>query len=168
MSQTDVLEPSDSFESNKPVQKRRVVNAIWQPFLHFKLLMYMLGTTAIVAILLGAFLYFAFSDLIAVVTSQTDETSYYGEMIEIQLVHLFRYCGALFVLYIVLLAAVCVAYTHRLVGPIRPFGRQVDSLAQGDYSARITLRRGDLDLYTEFAEKLNHLAVNLETKERHR
>lgn len=168
MSQTDVLEQVDHPDSDRPVQKRRVVNAVWQPFLHFKLLMYMLGSTAVVAVLLGAFLYFAFSDLIAVVTSQTDQTSYYGEMIEIQLVHLFRYCGALFVLYILLLAAVCVAYTHRLIGPLRPFSRQVDALSKGDYSARITLRRGDLDMYNEFAEKLNELAVNLDTREKQR
>jgi len=152
-------------DSEAPAHKRRIINAVWQPFLQFKLLMYMLGSTAIVAVLLGAFLYFAFSDLINVVTGKTEATSYYGEMIEIQLIHLFRYCGALFVLYILLLAAVCVAYTHRLIGPLRPFTRHVEALAQGDYSSRVNLRKGDLEMYTEYAEKLNELAINLNARD---
>jgi len=165
MSHSEVLDQSAvQTEQQSPAQKRRVVNAIWAPFLQFKLLMYMLGTTALVAVLLGAFLYFAFSDLIQVVTGNSETTSYYGEMIEIQLIHLFRYCGALFVLYIVLLAAVCVTYTHRLIGPLRPFTRHVESLADGDYSSRVNLRKGDLEMYNEYAEKLNTLAEKLEAK----
>ena len=151
----------------RPAQKRKVVNAIWQPFVQFKLLMYMLGTTAVVAVLLGGFLYFAFSDLVAAVAGANEGSGYYGEMAEIQLVHLFRYCGALFVLYVLLLATVCVAYTHRLIGPLRPFTRHVEALARGDFSSRVQLRKGDLDMYVEYAEKLNQLAVNLETRDRH-
>jgi nitrogen fixation/metabolism regulation signal transduction histidine kinase len=166
MSHSNVLDHNAVPQPKSAPQKRRVVNAIWQPFLQFKLLMYMLGSTAIVAVLLGAFLYFAFSDLIEVIASQSDSTSYYGEMIEIQLVHLFRYCGALFVLYILLLATVCVAYTHRMIGPIRPFTRHVDSLLSGDYSSRVNLRKGDLDMYVEYGDKLNQLAVSLDMKEK--
>jgi len=165
MSHSNVLDQGAvQTEKKSRAQKRRVVNAVWVPFLQFKLLMYMLGTTALVAVLLGAFLYFAFSDLIQVVTGNSKTTSYYGEMIEIQLIHLFRYCGALFVLYIVLLAAVCVTYTHRLIGPLRPFTRHVESLADGDYSSRVNLRKGDLEMYNEHAEKLNTLAEKLEAK----
>lgn len=123
--------------------------------------MYMLGSTALVALLLGAFLYFAFNDLIAVINDSSETTSYYGEMIEIQLVNLVRYCGALFILYILLLAAVCVSYTHRLVGPLRPFTRQVEAMIDGNYKSRITLRKGDLQLYNEYADKLNELAKKL-------
>ena len=148
-------------------QKRRLGNAVWQPFMQFRLLFYMLGSTAIVAVLLGTFLYFAFSDLIEVVAGSTDQSdNYYSEMIEIQLVHLFRYCGALFVLYILLLATVCVAYTHRLIGPFRPFSRHVDALTGGDYTHRIQLRKGDLPMYTEYAQKLNMLAEDLQRRER--
>jgi len=166
MSHTEALDQS-ALSADELTQQRKVVNAVWQPFLQFKLLMYMLGSTALVAVLLGVFLYFAFSDLIGIFTGKVDASSYYGEMIEIQLVHLFRYCGALFVLYILLLAAVCVAYTHKLLGPLRPFSRHVEALARGDYSSRVTLRKGDLDNYLEYADRLNELAVSLETKEKH-
>ncbi|MFK8080445.1 MAG: hypothetical protein AB8B97_09180 [Granulosicoccus sp.] len=168
MSHPNALENSATqSDTGKPVQKRRVLNAVWQPFLQFKLLMYMLGSTAFVAILLAGFLYYAFSDLVSVVSGKTEPTSYYGEMIEIQLVHLFRYCGALFVLYVVLLASVCVAYTHRLIGPLRPFVRHVEKLTDGDYSSRVVLRKGDLDMYNEYAEKLNELAIKLNAQETH-
>ncbi len=168
MSHSDVLDQGAANSAKgQPAQKRRVLNAVWQPFLQFKLLMYMLGSTAIVAILLAAFLYFAFSDLVNIVTGKTEATSYYGEMIELQLVHLFRYCGALFVLYILLLAAVCVSYTHRLIGPLRPFVRHVEKLTAGDYSSRVTLRKGDLDMYNEYADKLNELAIKLNAAETH-
>ena len=167
MSHTDVLDQS-AMTADKQSQQRKVVNAVWQPFLQFKLLMYMLGSTALVAILLGAFLYFAFSDLIGIFTGKADPSSYYGEMIEIQLVHLFRYCGALFVLYILLLAAVCVAYTHKLLGPMRPFSRHVEALSKGDYSSRVVLRKGDLDSYIEYADRLNELAISLEMKDQNK
>jgi len=169
MSHSDTLPaPASIAELADPdfAQKRRLGNAIWEPFVQFKLLIYMLGSTAIVAVLLGGFLYFAFSDLIEVVTGATDGTdSYYSEMIEIQLVHLFRYCGALFVLYILLLAAVCVTYTHRLIGPFRPFSRHVDALIEGNHRHRVRLRKGDLPLYTDYAHKLNALAEKLERAE---
>ncbi len=163
MSTSDVLEQP----SNPAAQKRRVVNAFWQPFLQFKLLMYMLGLTAVVAVLLGVFLYYAFNDLISTVTLGSEARSYYAEMIDIQLVYLFRYCGALFVLYVLLLAAVCVSYTHRMIGPFRPFTRHVDAMISGNYTSRVSLRKSDLAMFTEYAEKLNQLAVSLEMKDKH-
>ena len=149
----------------KPVQQRRVLNAVWQPFLQFKLLMYLLGSTALAAILLAVFLYFTFSDLISTLTSTTESQSYYGQMIELQLVQLFTYCGALFVLYVALLASVCVIYTHRLTGPLRPFVRHVEKLTAGDYSSRVTLRKTDLEVYNDYAKKLNELALKLNATE---
>jgi len=161
MSSSEVLEQP---AAESAPQQRRVVNAIWQPFLQFKLLMYMLGLTAVVAVLLGVFLYYAFSDLIGTVAMESDSRSYYAEMIDIQLVYLFRYCGALFVLYVLLLAAVCIAYTHRLIGPFRPYTRHIDQLVKGDYTSRVNLRKGDLDMFVDFGEQLNELAAKLETQ----
>lgn len=165
MSSSQALEQKAAEEA--PKQQRKLVNAVWEPFLQFKLLMYMLGLTALVAVLLGAFLYVAFGNLIGSISTSAGGTSYYEDEINMQLIYLFRYCGALFVLYVLLLAAVCVAYTHRLVGPFRPFTRHVEQLAKGNYAHRVTLRKGDVRMLNEYAEKLNELAVHLETKEKH-
>ena len=143
-------------------QKRRALNAMLQPFLQFKLLLYMLGSTVVVALLLSAFLYFAFSEMVSELSSGTGNSMYHAEMIEIQLVHLFRYCGVLFILYVLLLAIVCVSYTHKLIGPFQPFNRHVDSMIAGDYQARVALRKGDPDLLQDYANKLNALAEKLE------
>lgn len=153
-------------QTQKPKHQRKLINAVWEPFLQFKLLMYMLGMTAFVAILLGAFLYFAFGNLIDSVSYTSGGTSYYEDEINMQLIYLFRYCGALFVMYVLLLAAVCVAYTHRLIGPFRPFSRHIDELAKGNYSHRITLRKGDVRLLNQYADKLNSFAEQLENKEK--
>ena len=149
-------------ESKSGTHKRKLTNAFWEPFQQFKLLMWMLGSTAVVAALLGAFLYVAFSDLIGAVTVNDESRSYYADMIEMQLIHLFRYCAALFALYIVLLACVCVAYTHRMIGPFQPFKRHVDQLLAGNYSSRVVLRKNDLQVFDEFSTKLNQLAVNMD------
>jgi len=164
MSTADVLQQAQS----APAQQRKLANAIWQPFLQFKLLIYLLGSTAVVALLLAVFLYFAFSDLIGSVGTGGSSQSYYAEMVEMQLVHLFRYSGALFVLYILLLATVCVIYTHKLIGPFRPYKRHLESLIAGDYSARVKLRKGDIDMFVEYANQLNQLAESLQQQERKR
>lgn len=153
-------------QQQKPKQQRKMINAVWEPFLQFKLLMYMLGMTAFVAVLLGAFLYFAFGNLIDSVSYSSGGTSYYEDEINMQLIYLFRYCGALFVMYVLLLAAVCVAYTHRLIGPFRPFSRHIDELVKGNYSHRVVLRKGDVRLLNQYAEKLNDFAEQLEKKEK--
>lgn len=150
-------------DGTKPKRhRRRLVNAIWEPFLQFKLLMWMLGSTAVVAVALGAFLYFAFGELISAVTVDDESRSYYADMIQIQLVQLFRYCAALFFLYVLLLAAVCVAYTHRMMGPLQPLKRHLDELLKGNYSSRVFVRKNDLEVFDDLAKKLNHLAVNFD------
>jgi len=167
MSVSQALEQEAATQPEKKKHQRKLINAVWEPFLQFKLLMYMLGLTAVVAVMLGAFLYFAFGNLIDSISTTTAGTSYYEDEINMQLIYLFRYCGALFVLYVLLLAAVCVAYTHRLIGPFRPFTRHVDELSKGNYAHRVILRKGDVRMLNEYADKLNELAVNLETKQKH-
>ncbi len=148
--------------SKNDKHKRKLTNAFWEPFQQFKLLMWMLGSTAVVAVLLGTFLYYAFSGLIDSVTAGEESRSFYADMIEMQLVHLFRYCAALFLLYVLLLAAVCVAYTHRMIGPFQPFKRHVNELLKGNYDSRVVLRKNDLQIFDEFSDQLNKLAVNMD------
>jgi len=103
-----------------------------------------------------------FSDLISAVTVEDSARSYYADMIQMQLVHLFRYCAVLFILYVILLAVVCVAYTHRMIGPFQPFQRHVDELVAGNYNSRVILRKNDLKTFDNFADQLNQLAINLD------
>lgn len=151
--------------STETKHKRRALNALIQPFLQFKLLLWMLGSTVIVAILLAVFLYFAFNDLFNSLYTGGDSADYYSEIVDLQLVHLLRYSVVLFIMYIALLAVVCVTYTHKLLGPLAPFNRHIDTMLAGDYSTRVHLRKNDVELYQGFAEKLNELAEKIESEQ---
>ena len=163
MSHSDVLANSENNQI-EPLsrQKRKVAKTIWQPFLQYKLLMALFGGSVVVAIALGAFLLYALSDMIGIIDTQGNSTNYYGEMIGKEMMNIFRYCGALFLLYVILLAAICITYTHKVIGPLKPIGKHIDSLIAGDYGHRIALRKNDLPLIKEQAEKLNALAATLD------
>lgn len=163
MGNSDVLTISESTNiAQAPRQRRKIAQTIWQPFLQYKLLMCLLGGSVLVAIVLGAFLLFALSDMIGIIDAQGNANNYYGEMIGKEMINIFRYCGALFTLYVILLAAICITYTHKVIGPLSPINRHIDALIAGDYQHRLTLRKKDLPLIQEQAEKLNTLAATLD------
>jgi len=145
-------------------QRRKLTETALQPFKQYRLLTWLLGATVFVALALGIFLYMAFGHIVGIVASDTQTGNYYGEMIGIQIINLFRYGGALFALYVMLLTAVCITYTQRVASPLIPFSRHVDALNQGNYSHRIQLRKNDLPMMAKHAEKLNKLAENLENR----
>lgn len=147
-----------------PRQKRKISKTIWQPFLQYKLLMTLLGSSVLVAMALGTFLLYALSDMIGIIDANGNASNYYGAMIGKEMINIFRYCGALFALYVVLLAAICITYTHKVIGPLSSINRHIDAMSEGDFKHRISLRKNDLPLIKEQAEKLNALATSLEPK----
>jgi signal transduction histidine kinase len=62
--------------------------------------------------------------------------------------------------YLLLVLAVAIVQSHRLVGPVVALRRQVEALKNGDYTARVALRRNDA--FNELADDLNELATLLE------
>jgi hypothetical protein len=63
--------------------------------------------------------------------------------------------------YLFAVAGICLAYTHRLIGPRVALVRHIEALKKGRYDARITLRRRDL-VFRDVARDLNDLAQILE------
>lgn len=63
--------------------------------------------------------------------------------------------------YVLAVAGICLAHTHRLIGPRVALLRQIDALKKGDYGARVTLREGDR-VFRDVARDLNDLAQILE------
>lgn len=57
---------------------------------------------------------------------------------------------------------VAISLSHKIYGPVVAIKRCIESLQNGDYSARLTLRQGD-DLL-ELRDALNHLAESLEKR----
>lgn len=71
-------------------------------------------------------------------------------------------------LIVELLISIPIAYyfgirqSHKIVGPMVRLKRTIDAIGQGDYSQRITLRKGDALI--DLAEKINGMAENLEKR----
>ena len=63
------------------------------------------------------------------------------------------------VIFLVASTWISVLMTHRLIGPSVAFKRQIQSLIDGDYDARCTLR--EHDAFTDVASELNRLAEAL-------
>jgi signal transduction histidine kinase len=68
--------------------------------------------------------------------------------------------------YIFAVLLLSVGYAHRMIGPMVPIRRQTEALKNGDYSARVTLRKRDA--FSELADDLNELAQVLEEQEKTR
>ena len=133
------------------VRRRSWRNSLVEPILPFKLLAGMLGSTVVVGALLAVFLRFAFAHVfISMPMLEALDFARYRSLVIV--------IAALMIIYVLLLTAICVLYTHRLTGPLRPFGRHVDALAAGDHAARVRVRRSDLPMHHEIADRLNELA----------
>lgn len=72
--------------------------------------------------------------------------------------------GVIAVAYVSAVMIACLAYSHRLLGPVVAFRRHLEALKNGDYGARIQLRKGDP--FTDVAEDLNDLTTILRTNEK--
>ncbi len=73
--------------------------------------------------------------------------------------------AALLTGYIAVVSGVCLAYTHRLIGPRIALARQISAMKRGDYTSRVKLRKHDT-VYREVARELNDLAQTLEREKR--
>jgi methyl-accepting chemotaxis protein len=67
--------------------------------------------------------------------------------------------AAKIILYMAVVAIVAVFISHRLAGPIYRFERSTESVAQGDLTHRVQLRKGDelFDLQDRFNEMIESL-----------
>lgn len=72
--------------------------------------------------------------------------------------------GVIAVAYIAAVMIACLAHSHRLLGPIVAFRRHIEALKNGDYGARVQLRKGDP--FTDVADDMNDLTTILRTNEK--
>ncbi|MDJ0847661.1 MAG: hypothetical protein QNK04_04665 [Myxococcota bacterium] len=73
--------------------------------------------------------------------------------------------GAMLVGYLALVSGVCLAFTHRMIGPRIAITRQIEALKNGSYGSRVRLRRHEV-VFRELARELNDLAQILEHSEK--
>lgn len=142
--------------------RRHLKNFLLQPLVQIRLGFYsILLAFAFSGLILGI-LYvnlFRFYDVVMELTDLRDEVT---SLLESYLVETVWWVAGCIILYLLVNIVVSVFYTHRLVGPTFAFRRQIAALMNGNYKARITLRKGDA--FLEVAEDLNKLAEHMENR----
>jgi signal transduction histidine kinase len=73
--------------------------------------------------------------------------------------------AAILVGFVLTMLGFCVAYTHTLIGPTVSLRRQVQSIKNGNYQARIQLRKSDA-AHQGLADDLNELALVLQNAQK--
>jgi len=138
-------------------QQRKTVNLLLQPGVQLKLPLYFLTIT----LLFGGLMALAVSDAYRslFLTIAAEQPAYMERILHAQTQDLLIVSGMLMIGYLLTVLAVAIVVLHRVVGPTVALRRQVEALKNGDYSARVTLRRHDS--FSELADDLNELALLL-------
>ncbi len=144
--------------------RRRTKNFVLQPLLQLKLPAYLLLLTFAFAFLFSVHSYVNFERLYTIMLQHTDQPAYFERVIEAQTANFKIVSASMSVAYVMLMLAITVMYTHRLVGPTVAFRRHIENIKNGDYASRIALRRSDA--FNEVATELNELAQMLEASEK--
>lgn len=146
-------------------KKRNLKTLIIEPFKQMKLGVYVLALAlAFVSLTAWVFLN-AFSEQYKHVMEifQVVDPNFQWELVtnDVFYTNVIR-LGVLLVSFVVLLFAVVFRVTHKYYGPLVSIERFVESMANGDYSQRVIIRRGDE--LQELANRLNLMAENLESR----
>jgi hypothetical protein len=140
--------------------RRRKVNLLLQPALQLKLPVFLLIITLGFAAFQVAHGYFAYNRLFETVLKEAGQPPMLEELLRGQTRDFLEVSAELVVAYIAVVILLSVTYAHRMIGPTVAFRRQVEAMKNGDYAARVHLRKGDA--FTELGDDLNELAGILE------
>jgi methyl-accepting chemotaxis protein len=140
--------------------RRYKMNLLLQPALQLKLPALLVIITLGFVALQVAHTQFAYGKLFEIVLEEAGRPPFLEDLLRDQTGDYLEVSGAFTVLYFLVVVILSVAYAHRMVGPMVPIRRQIEALKNGDYSARVTLRKRDA--FGELAEDLNELTRMLE------
>ena len=142
------------------LHRRHKINLLLQPALQLKLPALLLIITLGFVALQVAHTQFAYGKLFDIVLEEAGRPLFLEDLLRDQTGDYLEVTGAFTVLYIVVVVILSVAYAHRMIGPMVPIRRQIEALKNGDYSARVTLRKRDA--FGDLAADLNELTRMLE------
>ncbi len=143
-----------------PGSRRRAINLSLQPGLQLRLPLLIFAITAGFCLLFGVHMQQAYGNLVELAIDEPWlQTSISEQRQSFAIVSV-----AIAIGYVVTVFIACLAYAHRLLGPLVPIRRRLEGMKNGDFSSRIYLREGDL--YGEIADDLNELAQLLRQQEK--
>ena len=142
-------------ENFRLVSGRRAIGLGRRPLLQLKLPLILLAITVSFGALFAAHTWAAWGQLISFGASEP----WVGQLADEILRDYLTVSTAIATAYVAFLMLTCLAYTHRLLGPIVALERHLHSLRLGNATTRIRLREGDP--LAGVAEELNSLGPRL-------
>lgn len=145
-----------------PFDLRRRTVRLLEPGAQLKLPVYLLVMTAC---FIGAFAYnvhAAFGSLYEAALSTNSDLL--KSLVEEQSGRFFVTSAVIGVGYLIAVMVLCAAYLHRLIGPTVALRRLACAMKEGDYAARVKLRKSDAAM-AGLATDLNELAQILELEQ---
>jgi nitrogen fixation/metabolism regulation signal transduction histidine kinase len=156
--------PKNSQPQQNSKSARSLKNYALKPLLQIKLGLYSILLSMCFALAVFGILYMnlaKFSDIILQLTGVEDEVK---DLLN-QYIAPAKYQVVITAfIYIAINIVVTILYTHKLIGPTIAFQRHVRMIAEGKFSHRTVLRKGDA--FVELAEDLNKLSALLEHREK--
>jgi hypothetical protein len=141
-----------SFDNEKPL-KRRLSNFLLQPILQTRIGAYCILLSFVFAGLIAAIVYVHLGKLFGFIIEMTDAPFEVETIIFSYLASIQTWIYLTLAAYMLIVMAISIWYTHRLVGPMVAFKRHFEALQQGNYSHRTNLRKSDA--FHEAAMELN-------------
>jgi nitrogen fixation/metabolism regulation signal transduction histidine kinase len=146
-----------------PLHSRRRTLRLLQPLVQLKLPLYLLLVTIAVTAAFAVHTYLAYDRIYEAVASYAPKA--FEGLLQEQTRDFLIVSAAIGTGYVLIVVGMCVAYLHRLVGPTTALRRHIEALKNGDYSARVDLRKSDT-VFLALEQDLNELAGILERNEK--
>lgn len=141
-----------SFYSEK-LLKRRLSNFLLQPILQTRIGAYCIILSFIFTGIIAGIVYFHLGRLFGFIIEMTDAPEEVQTIILSYLASIQTWVYLTLGCYILLVMAISIWYTHRLVGPMVAFKKHFEALQQGNFAHRTNLRKNDA--FHEAANELN-------------
>ncbi|MFK7823558.1 MAG: hypothetical protein AB8G05_05345 [Oligoflexales bacterium] len=143
-----------------PKDQRRLRNYLLQPLLQVKLGLYSIILALCFSSVIILIVYLNMKDFADIVVVLTEHESEIRELF-FEYAAISQWWISFFVLgFLLSNIIISVTYTHKLVGPTIAFKNQLERLRSGDFSQKVSIRKGDA--FMEIANELNLLTEILE------
>ncbi len=149
--------------AKRPTYKRSIRSFLLEPFKQVRIGLYLvaltLGFTVLLILLFFDVMYRQHLRTMEML-GMSDGSSFWDLLDNPIVLTGLMQIGFALVVFILITVVTSIVLTHRVYGPLVSIRRLVRSLAQGDFSARVRIRKRD-DLH-DLADELNELAESLE------
>lgn len=141
-----------SFYSEK-LLKRRLSNFLLQPIIQTRIGLYCILLSFLFAGLIAGIVYVHLGKLFGFIIEMTEAPEEVQTIILSYLSSIQTWVYLTLGAYVLIVLALSIWYTHRLVGPMVAFKRHFEALEQGNFSYRTNLRKNDA--FHQTANELN-------------